>query len=240
MDEIQPPFFRALFDTAADALLVVDEQGRIALTNDACQRLLGYSHAELAGQPVELLVPQRFPGHTQERAGFMARPRPRSMGRGLALHARHRDGRDVPVDIPLTPVADGVQRWTSAPIRDLTGRAQGVDALRVHATALRSAANGVVITDHTGTVTWVNPAACAMTGDSAGELVGQHTRILKSGKHDPMFARRCGARSCAARPGLEPSSTGARMASCITRSRPSLRCSTMPVRFRTSSRSSRT
>jgi diguanylate cyclase (GGDEF)-like protein/PAS domain S-box-containing protein len=57
----------------------------------------------------------------------------------------------------------------------------------VQATALRSAANGIVITDRSGTITWVNPAACDITGYHPEELVGHHTRLLKSGAHDRAF-----------------------------------------------------
>ena len=180
-------FFRALFDTAFDATIVVDEQGEIILANAACEPLLGYSAAELFGRRVETLVPHRFQAHAELRGGFVRDPRARSMGGGMALHARHADGRDIPVDIALTPVSLGQRRWISAVIRDMRGRAHGVEALRVQATALRSAANGVVITDRSGTITWVNPAACAITGYAAEELVGQHTRLLKSGQHDPAF-----------------------------------------------------
>jgi diguanylate cyclase (GGDEF)-like protein/PAS domain S-box-containing protein len=74
--------------------------------------------------------------------------------------------------------------WT---IRDPSARMQSPEGLRVQATALRSAANGIVITDRDGVITWVNPAASSMTGYGADELVGQHTRVLKSGRHEQAF-----------------------------------------------------
>lgn len=178
---------RALFESSADAILVVDSKGNIAVANGACWRLLGYEPAELRGRPVELLVPERFPRHGDLRAGFQKEPRPRPMGLGLSLCARHADGREIPVDISLTPLQLGERIWSAAVLRDLRGRADGPDALRVQATALQSAANGIVITDRTGTIAWVNPAACAITGYAADELVGQHTRLLKSGEHGPGF-----------------------------------------------------
>lgn len=187
MTDAHNQFFRALFDTAFDATIVVDEQGEIVLANAACEPLLGYSPAELFGRSVETLVPNRFQAHGDLRAGFLEHPHARAMGRGMALNARHALGHDVPVDIALNPVTLGSRRWTAATIRDMRGRAHGVEALRVQATALRSAANGVVITDRSGTITWVNPAACAITGYYAEELVGQHTRMLKSGEHDRAF-----------------------------------------------------
>ena len=90
------------------------------------------------------------------------------MGRGLALFARHADGTELPVDISLAPLPVAGRRLFSCSIRDLRGRAHGPDSLRVQATALRSAANGIVITDAGGTITWVNPAASAMTAALTG------------------------------------------------------------------------
>lgn len=177
----------ALFDASSDAIVVVDGAGKIVTANPACDRLLGYAPAELLGKSVELLVPNRFARHRELRDGFSAQPLSRAMGRGLPLCARHADGTEIPVDISLTPIEIGAQRLAAAAIRDLRGRAAEPDALRIQATALRSAANGIVITDRAGTIVWVNPAACAITGYAAEELVGSHTRLLKSGVHGAAF-----------------------------------------------------
>jgi diguanylate cyclase (GGDEF)-like protein/PAS domain S-box-containing protein len=179
--------FRAMFQGAADVIIVVDRDGIIAMANAACARLLGHSPASLLGKPVEVLVPSRFNRHARFRAEFAANPRPRGMGHGLSLKAAHANGHEVPVDIALAPLDVGGKRWTVCTVRDMRGRAYGPDTLRVQATALHSAANGIVITDRIGTITWVNPAACAITGYAAGELIGQHTRMLKSGQHEREF-----------------------------------------------------
>ena len=179
--------FRALFETASDAIVVVDGSGRIVLANAACGPLLGYSPSSLIDRSVETLVPPHFGGHALQRVGFAAHPSARPMGRGLQLFALHADGRDIPVDISLSPVTLPSGHFVACAIRDQRGRSYGPDTLRVQATALRSAANGIVITDRAGTITWVNPAACAITGYPSDELVGRHTRILKSGRHDASF-----------------------------------------------------
>jgi len=179
--------FRALFHAAADVIVVVDEDGTVALANQACERLLGYAPGALIGKPVDLLVPRRFGGHARLRSEYMANPRPRAMGPGLALHAAHADGQELPVEIALSPLVVDGKRWTACALRDMRGRVDGPETLRVQATALRSAANGIVITDRGGTITWVNPAACAITGYTPDELIGQHTRLLKSGEHGVEF-----------------------------------------------------
>lgn len=182
--------YRALFDASSDATVVVDEVGRILLANAACRVLLGREPEDLEGRGVEELVPARFRGHARQRAAFLRDPRARPMGLGLELFAWHAEGREIPVDISLSPCRIGDRQLVSCALRDLRGRVRGPESLRVQATALRSAANGVVITDREGTITWVNPAACAITGYAADELVGRHTRLLKSGLHDEEFYRR--------------------------------------------------
>jgi diguanylate cyclase (GGDEF)-like protein/PAS domain S-box-containing protein len=180
-------FFRTLFASAADAIVVVDGTGTIVLANPACGALVGRDAAALVGESVETLVPARFGGHARQREYYGVRPFARPMGRGLQLFARHADGREIPVDISLSPFTLEGRPFVACAIRDQRGASRGPDALHVQATALRSAANGVVITDRAGTITWVNPAACKITGYSEDELVGQHTRVLKSGRHEPAF-----------------------------------------------------
>jgi diguanylate cyclase (GGDEF)-like protein/PAS domain S-box-containing protein len=178
---------RALFEASPDALLVVDEAGTVLLANAACTALLGYTPQELVGAPIERLIPVRHHQHRAHRDRYLVDPRPRQMGMLTELHAVHRDGHEVAVDVALTPERIDGARVVLAAIRDMRRRVAAGATLRVQATALRSAANGIVITDDRGYITWVNPAACRITGHDEDELVGRHTRLLKSGEHDAAF-----------------------------------------------------
>ncbi|HEX8112752.1 MAG TPA: PAS domain-containing protein, partial [Kofleriaceae bacterium] len=78
--------FRGLLEAAPDAMVIVGEDGRIALVNGQAERLFGYTRDELYAQPVELLVPERFQsGHPTHRADYVHDARPRPMGAGLDL-----------------------------------------------------------------------------------------------------------------------------------------------------------
>jgi diguanylate cyclase (GGDEF)-like protein/PAS domain S-box-containing protein len=180
--------FRALFDASPDATVVVDD-GVILLANAACRSVLGYDPDEVVGCSVEALLPERFKQHPGHRARFSQVPEGRPMGRGKALWARHKDGSEIPVDISLTPMTVSGRKVVGCALRDLRGRANNVEHLRIQATALRSAANGVLITDRNGIIAWANPAACRITGYSAEDLIGHHTRVLKSGSHEESFYR---------------------------------------------------
>jgi len=180
---------RAMFEGMPEAVLMVDDRGQIVMANPACEDLLGYAPGALVGRSVDDLVPERFPGHAPHRADFMADPRARAMGLGPELDVRCADGSDIPVDIQLAPVQVGGAVHVVATIRDLRQEVLGRVSRAAQSAALWAAANGVVITDPSAIIQWVNPAACRITGYSAEELRGRHTRLLKSGVHDDEFYR---------------------------------------------------
>ncbi|WP_337288540.1 response regulator [Candidatus Methylomirabilis sp.] len=180
--------FRGLVNAAPDAILLVNKAGRIVLANEEAERLFGYAQQELLGAPVEMLVPERLRSqHVEQRATYLTNPVTRPMGVGLELYGVRKDGREFPVDIKLShyPTKDG--GIVMSAIRDITARKQAEAQLHLQHTALEAAANGIMITDREGTITWVNSAVTQLTGYTAQELLGRNSRLLKSGQHDNAF-----------------------------------------------------
>jgi PAS domain S-box-containing protein len=117
--------FEGLFESAPDAIVLINDQGRIVELNRQTEALFGYERAELLDQPVETLLPARFhTRHLQHRAAYYVDPRARQMGFGLELYGRRRDGSEAPVDITLSPLIIEDERLIISIIRDITEHKQ--------------------------------------------------------------------------------------------------------------------
>jgi PAS domain S-box-containing protein len=113
--------FRGLVESAPDAIVIADGNGRMVLVNAQTEALFGYPREEMLGQPLELLLPERFRApHVGLRRDYTANPHTRPMGVGLDLAGRRKDGGEFPVSISLSPFRIGPELYVFSDIRDIS------------------------------------------------------------------------------------------------------------------------
>jgi PAS domain S-box-containing protein len=122
--------FQGLFESAPDAIILVNDQGEIVRLNRQAEELFGYDRTALETKPIEELLPSRFhKNHLTHRASYHNNPRPRQMGFGLELYGQHRDGTEIPVDVTLSPHKGEGETLTISIIRDITEKKRLEDEL---------------------------------------------------------------------------------------------------------------
>ena len=182
LDTLGPMY--ALIAAMPDGVLVVNDEGNITLVNAQAEALFGYGREELLGQPHEILVPERFrENHPKHQDGFLAAPRTRTMGSGLELYGRRKDGSEFPVDVSLSAMETEGGRAAIAIVRDITERKQAEAAIRESEEHYRilteSISDAIVVIDQDSRIIrFANSSIEAILGYSPGELVGKELTVL--------------------------------------------------------------
>lgn len=167
--------FRGVFETAPDAVVIVDDDGLIVLANAQCLSVFGYPPGELVGQSVDVLVPVRVRGdHPGRRTGYGASANPRPMGL-LRLAGTRRDGSEFPAEISLAPISADGKRFVSATVRDISARIRDEERFRG---LLEATPDPMVIIDEDARIVLVNHQVKVVFGYEPRDLVGEPITLL--------------------------------------------------------------
>jgi two-component system sensor kinase FixL len=178
-----------LLEAATEAVLIVDGNGRIVLANPAAHRLFGFAEGSLPGQPIDSLVPDRMRhAHQAQRAEYAVHPRPRQMGAGVELFARHADGSEFPVEVSLSPLdMPGEPALVMATVHDIRVRKQAEQALQESEARMRAifetAVDAIITIDERGRMERLNPAAERLFGYPEADVVGKNVSMLMPEPH---------------------------------------------------------
>ena len=171
---------RELIEAAPDAVVIIRRDGKIMLVNRQTERIFGYQRQELIGRDIELLVPERLRGrHVEHRQRYSRDPRLRPMGADLDLAARHRNGREIPVEISLSPLESEEGMIVFCSIRDVSERKRAEDALRKSEQQYRDLYDNspdmyCSVDADSGKITRCNQTVADKTGFRKDEIVGRH------------------------------------------------------------------
>ena len=154
--------FRRLLESAPDAMMIHGDDGRIQIVNAQAEKLFGYTSAELIGQTIEMLMPERFRHrHVQHRIGYAPTAKPRPMGTsGMELLALHKDGHEIPVEISLSNLGGDGSSLVISSIRDITDRQRAEEkqrqSQRFALSTLEAIPACVAVLDENGVIISVN------------------------------------------------------------------------------------
>lgn len=168
--------YHGLLETVPDAIVMVNNTGRIVLVNGQAARLFGYGPEELMGEPIEKLLPPRFrTGHVSHRTQYFTEPKTRTVGAGIELFACRRDGTEFPVEISLSPLEIEEGTFAMSAIRDISEQKRAEGKFRG---LLESAPDAVVIVNQQGVILLVNAQTERLFGYRRSELLGKPVELL--------------------------------------------------------------
>ena len=179
-------FLASLVESSQDAITGETTSRIIVSWNHGAEMLYGYAAGEIIGKPASLLVP---PARVDEALDVIARAcRGEQIGHFETVRL-HKDGSPVDVALTISAVRDAAGNVSGIAViaHDISKRKHAEQQTRLQTAALESTANGVMISDLSGHIIWVNAAFTQLTGYSAEEVLGKNPGLLKSGKHDSKF-----------------------------------------------------
>jgi PAS domain S-box-containing protein len=175
--------FRTVASTMADGIVTIDDHSRIQFVNDAVGRIFGYTSEELLGKELTVLMPERL--RSRHRAGIQRYTSTgrRSLGwESIQFQGRHKDGREIPLEISIGEHSVGGERVLTGIVRDITERKQAEqargEAQRRLAAIVEESEDAIYTKDLAGTVLSWNAGAERIYGYTAAEAIGQSLSIL--------------------------------------------------------------
>ncbi len=170
--------YRTVLEAAFDAIVTITPDGIMRWFNCGAERIFGHRAEEVIGQPVTLLMPERYRELCAEGLHrYLQAGEARVVGGTAELVGLRKDGSEFPIEMSLGETLEDGERLFTGVIRDISERKRFEETLerlsRQHEMVLKSAGEGIFGLDLGGNATFVNPAAARMTGWDAEELLGR-------------------------------------------------------------------
>jgi len=168
--------FRSVMESAIDAIISGDAEGRIRSWNSAATALFGFAEEEVIGEPIEIIIPERYRQDHRDGVRRVSSGGPsRAIGKTVELAALRKDGTEFPVELSLATWFLDDQRYYTGIIRDITERKQAEQKFR---SVTESAIDAIISADHTGEIISWNRAATRILGYTEEEAIGQRLELI--------------------------------------------------------------
>jgi PAS domain S-box-containing protein len=169
----------AMLSTALDAIVTIDEEGKVHDFNAASEKLFGYTRDEAVGQDMaELIVPEKFrEAHREGMRHWKATGEANVFGIRIEIEAQNKNGKIFPIELAITPLGLENETYFTGFIRDITEQKNAEAELRLAASAF-DAREGIFITDKASRIIRANEACLDMMGYSREETINESPATL--------------------------------------------------------------
>ena len=168
--------FRSVMESAIDAIISGDAEGLIRSWNSAATVLFGFTEAEVIGQPIDMIIPERYKKAHQTGIHRVSSGGPSHViGKTVELAAVRKDGTEFPVELSLATWFLDDERYYTGIIRDISERKQAEQKFR---SVTESAIDAIISADHVGNIISWNKAATEILGYTEEEAVGQRLELI--------------------------------------------------------------
>jgi two-component system sensor histidine kinase/response regulator len=178
--------YRAVAQSAGNAIVTIDHAGNVVGWNPAAADMFGQAEEEIAGRSISRIIPQRF--HRTHEAGMRQRMvdgAPPMGGKTVEMVGLRRDGSEFPVELSVARWTSGEETFFTGIMSDITARKAVESELRKLSLAVEQSPESIVITNIRAEIEYVNEAFLQATGYSRDEVIGKNPRILHSGNTPP-------------------------------------------------------
>jgi len=168
--------FRSVMESAIDAIISGDAEGKIRSWNSAATALFGFTEAEVIGKPIEVIIPERYHEAHQKGIHRVSSGGPSHViGKTVELAAVRKNGSEFPVELSLATWLLDDARYYTGIIRDISERKQAEEKFR---SVTESAIDAIISADHRGEIVSWNKAATRILGYTEDEAVGQRLELI--------------------------------------------------------------
>lgn len=182
-DTNKSDLLEAIADTTTDALIAINDAGKVIEWNRAAERIFGFPEKEMLGSSLNMVIPERYrSGHDQGLERVNAGGKRHVIGKTVRLEGKRKDGSEFPLELTVSTWQDGERNFYGGIIRDVTEQVRMEENLRTSEERTRSiteTANDAIITaDSQGFIRSWNLAAARIFGHDAGDVIGQPLTLI--------------------------------------------------------------
>ncbi|MFC1558799.1 PAS domain S-box protein, partial [candidate division KSB1 bacterium] len=171
--------YRSITQTAVDAIISTDENGKIVEWNEGAQSIFGYSEKEVLNKLITILIPDRYrQKHKSGLKHFVKTRKPKLLGKTIELSGLRKDGSEFPIELTLSCWESGGDVYFTSIIRDITRRKDVEEGREKLLKAIETTKEAISITTPDIEMIYTNDAMDELFGYETGELIGKHVSIL--------------------------------------------------------------